>query len=184
MSTTRRILQKKPATLSVINNNLPSYLTINENGKTFLSGRIQIQDNNAPAWITEEGDILKLDESDTDISFNLEANPSPIGTTLNYTVYPSFDGNGGYLPFGLKLDKDSGEIYGDAIQNVINTTDPEPFFEEDRPVWLTTQNPAWNFGEREEINIQLEAESQTDTDLIYFVRNVLADSNIFFIYLT
>lgn len=170
-TTTRRIRQKKPATLSIINSNLPPYITISQNGKTFLSGRIQIIDGSAPQWITEEGDILKLDESDTDISFTLQANPSPVATTLNYTVYPSFDGKGGYLPFGLRLDKDTGEIYGDAIQNFINTTDPEPFFEEDRPTWLTTQNPAWNFGEREEINIQLEAESQTETDLVYFVRS-------------
>lgn len=169
MSSFGSIIRRRNAELYAIESNLPSYLSLRVNGNGSLKGRIQIANGNAPQWVTEEGNLLRLVESDTDISVTLEAHPV-IGTSINYTVFPSFDGSGGFLPFGLKLDKDTGELYGDAIQNVINTTDPEPFFEEDRPVWVST-NQNWDFGERENVEIQLEAESQTDSELVYFIRS-------------
>ena len=128
---------RKPVNLTVINSKLPSYLKIVTNGSTQLKGRIQIEDGNTPIWGEENGTLMYLNEDDGYVERILNASPSPSGTELTFELFPTLEGSGGFLPFGLLMDK-AGNISGTIGENLYEKviTDTISFeIEVNKPVW-------------------------------------------------
>ena len=101
---------------------------------------------------------MYLNEDDGYVERILNASPSPSGTELTFELFPTLEGSGGFLPFGFTLDSKTGKISGTTTQNIINdTSDRITFFDEDRPVWNSNSGVLAKIGEKESVNVTLNA---------------------------
>lgn len=164
--TRRRV--NRPITYELISSNLPEYLRVVQNGNITVAGVVQLHDERTPQWQTPGGNLAELDEEQDNVSIQLEASPGAYNHPVRYMVGPDFNRRGGALPFGLKLDSDTGLISGTVIRNLVNRKDPNPFFDKDRPVW-TTENQNWVLTSRDNFELQLEVTPVKGETLNYYV---------------
>lgn len=162
-------MKSRKAKLSLINSNLPSYLNVYEGDDFKVRGRIQLEDDRAPSWITESGSIAVLDDGTKDVSVQLSAELGQ-GSIMRYGLLPQADGTGGFLPFGLTLNSSTGLISGDIERVQNHSIEPITFFEEDRPVW-NTGSQTWFHNEEEGINIVLSATPVTGNSIHYTIND-------------
>lgn len=162
-------LNRKRVDYELLQSNLPYYLRVVENGSLSVSGMIQILDTRTPVWVTEEGNIGRLVEEASDVSIELSAQPSEYGTTITYTVGPDFGRRGGTLPFGLHLDRETGIISGEVTRNMVNTSDPVPFYNDEVPIW-STEDQQWSLNSLDDFSLQFEANAiDPELSLAYYI---------------
>lgn len=155
-------------TYSVLESDLPEYMSIVQNGELSISGIVQMSDERAPVWHTQGGSLDQLDEEQKDVRIELNASPGVYGNSVIYTVGSDFDRSGGFLPFGLKLDKETGVISGEVTRNLVGVRNTRPFFDHEAPVWHTA-NENWNLVSREEFSLSLDANPVKGESLIYHI---------------
>ena len=76
------------------------------------------------------------------------------------------------MPFGFTLRPKDGKISGITAQNIINdTSDRITFFDEDRPVWNSNSGVLAKIGEKESVNVTLNAvHADGEGSIHYYVR--------------
>ena len=156
----------KDLTLTVINSNLPSYLNVVTNGTKRLQGRIQIENGATPIW-NDNTSTLLLNEDDGLVTHSFGASPSVNGSVVSYSTIPLPNGNGGFLPFGFKLDSNTGLMTGNTMQNIIND-EPMPFYEYELPVWVTPTGKLATLNERTDFDTQLIAEKHEGANSVSY----------------
>jgi len=94
-----------------------------------------------PSWTTTEGALGIYDEDET-VTLSINATPN-LGTTINYKII------GGGLPWGIRLNQNTGAITGKTKE--IKTPE-SPFAPvEEKPVWVSPASSSVEYTELQEI---------------------------------
>lgn len=101
-----------------------------------------------PVWVTAGGVIQTVDEGDP-FDFTLETTLAPGRTIFQYRVV------GGWLPWGLVLDKVTGRIQGNIAE--LRTGAPPLYLASEDPVWNTPSGNLATGGLGDEIDVEITA---------------------------
>lgn len=142
-------MNKKIKKYKMVDSNLPSYFTIDVNGRAAINGIVQINDGSAPIW---EGENVFSTSIGDNISETIKATPV-VGTSITYGLIRN------QLPFGIELDSKTGQLYGEAqpLLSPKNLTNVQPFYDSQLPTWITNSGVIGSEFEGTEINTTVTA---------------------------
>lgn len=160
---------------TILSSNLPYYFGIKESNNV-VAGRVQMFDGDAskPNWTTPSGSLGNFMEDAPPISIQLNADLGLGGTKMNYHVMSSFNPESGVLPFGLKLDCETGEITGTLKEVPFMRETIVTFRQIDAPTWNTLSGSVGTVNEYNSFTTTLQATlspTSTATEISYSLKD-------------
>lgn len=141
-------------TYEIVSGDLPIGTRLDPKG--LIMGSIYFENLlNAPTWVTPEGELADVTVGDEIESIVLEATPKDEDEFIvSYSLVDEYQTNKG-LPWGLRLDAATGEIYGTIFP--LRKPGAISWKLEELPIWETEGGLLATFDELEAVSLSLEA---------------------------